>query len=86
MSAPTDKHRSIQAALTAKFFNFLEGKPCKVRPALYDVRLFYEADESDDTVVQPDVTVICDEKNGAPMDAGARQNWWWRFFRPPTPQ
>jgi Uma2 family endonuclease len=26
------------------------------------VRLFYEEDESDDTVVQPDITVICDEK------------------------
>jgi Uma2 family endonuclease len=26
------------------------------------VRLFYEEDESDDTVVQPDIVVICDEK------------------------
>jgi Uma2 family endonuclease len=26
------------------------------------VRLFYAEDESDDTVVQPDITVICDEK------------------------
>jgi Uma2 family endonuclease len=26
------------------------------------VRLFYEEDESDDTVVQPDLTVICGEK------------------------
>jgi Uma2 family endonuclease len=33
-----------------------------VRPAPYDVRLFYEEDESDDTVVQPDISVICDEK------------------------
>jgi Uma2 family endonuclease len=49
-------------ALAAKFYNFLEGKSCKVYPAPFDVRLFYKADESDDTVVQPDVTVICDEK------------------------
>jgi Uma2 family endonuclease len=26
------------------------------------VRLFYEEDEGDDTVVQPDLSVICDEK------------------------
>ena len=26
-----------------------------------DVRLFYEKDESDDTVVQPDIIVICDK-------------------------
>jgi Uma2 family endonuclease len=62
MAGPTDKHQAIVAALTAKFYNFFEGKPCKVRPAPYDVRLFYEEDESDDTVVQPDLTVICDEK------------------------
>jgi Uma2 family endonuclease len=62
MAAPTDKHQAIMAALTAKFYNFFEGKPCKVRPAPYDVRLFYAEDESDDTVVQPDISVICDEK------------------------
>jgi Uma2 family endonuclease len=62
MSAPNAYHQSILAALTAKFYNFLEGKPCKVYPAPFDVRLFYEEDESDDTVVQPDLTVICDEK------------------------
>jgi Uma2 family endonuclease len=66
MSAPTDKHQAVVAALTAKFYNFLEGKPCKVRPAPYDVRLFYEEDEGDDTVVQPDLTVICDEKKRGP--------------------
>jgi Uma2 family endonuclease len=62
MSAPNDKHQAVAAALTAKFYDFLEGKPCKVRPAPYDVRLFYEKDESDDTVVQPDLVVVCDEK------------------------
>jgi Uma2 family endonuclease len=62
MSAPNDRHQAISIALAAKFYTFLEGKPCKVRPAPYDVRLFYEEDESDDTVVQPDLTVICDEK------------------------
>ncbi|MDR2094839.1 MAG: Uma2 family endonuclease [Treponema sp.] len=62
MSAPNAYHQSILVALAAKFYNFLEGKPCKVYPAPFDVRLFYEADESDDTVVQPDLTVICEEK------------------------
>ncbi|MDR1625993.1 MAG: Uma2 family endonuclease [Spirochaetia bacterium] len=62
MSVPNDSHQAISIALVAKFYTFLEGKPCKVRAAPYDVRLFYEEDESDDTVVQPDLTVICDEK------------------------
>jgi len=62
MSAPNDFHQAISAELTYQFANFLHGKPCKVRPAPYDVRLFYKEDESDDTVVQPDLAVICDEK------------------------
>jgi Uma2 family endonuclease len=66
MSAPNDMHQAILVALAAKFYNFLEGKPCKVRPAPFDVRLFYEEDESDDTVVQPDLTIICDEKKRGP--------------------
>jgi Uma2 family endonuclease len=46
--------------LTGDFYAFLKGKPCRVFPAPLDVRLFYEEDESDDTVVQPDLVVICD--------------------------
>jgi Uma2 family endonuclease len=62
MSAPTAYHQSILLALAAGFYNFLQNKPCKAYPAPYDVRLFYAEDESDETVVQPDITVICDEK------------------------
>jgi Uma2 family endonuclease len=66
MPAPNAYHQSILTALAAKFYNHLEGKPCKVYAAPYDVRLFYEEDESDDTVVQPDLTAICDEKKRGP--------------------
>jgi Uma2 family endonuclease len=62
MAAPTDFHQAILAELVIQIGSYLHGKPCKVRPAPYDVRLFYEEDESDDTVVQPDISVICDEK------------------------
>ena len=62
MSAPNTIHQQISIALASEFFTFLKGKPCKAFHAPYDVRLFYEEDESDDTVVQPDVMVICDPK------------------------
>jgi Uma2 family endonuclease len=62
MSAPSERHQLISVFLTLEFGNFLKGKPCKVIHAPYDVRLFYEEDESDDTVVQPDLVVICDPK------------------------
>ncbi|MDR1933943.1 MAG: Uma2 family endonuclease [Spirochaetales bacterium] len=62
MSAPSDFHQAISVEISRQIANYLRGKPCKVRTAPYDVRLFYEEDESDDTVVQPDISVMCDEK------------------------
>ena len=72
MSAPNAFHQTMLMELSRQFANFLVGKPCKVYPAPYDVRLFYTEDESDDTVVQPDLTVVCDkEKRGAEGCRGA---------------
>jgi Uma2 family endonuclease len=62
MSAPNTLHQEILTELLSQFHSFLRKKPCRVYPAPFDVRLFYEEDESDDTVVQPDITIICDEK------------------------
>jgi len=62
MAAPNTQHQEILTELLGQFYVYLRGKPCRVYAAPFDVRLFYEEDESDDTVVQPDITVICDEK------------------------
>ena len=56
--APSDSHQSIGGEIFTQLSVFLRGKPCKVRSAPYDVRL--NADSYDDTVVQPDIVVICD--------------------------
>jgi len=66
MSAPNTYHQSILMELSRQISNYLTGKPCKVFPAPFDVRLFYTDDESDDTVVQPDITIICDRKKIGP--------------------
>jgi Uma2 family endonuclease len=60
MSAPNTEHQRISAMLTAELYTFLKDKTCRVFAAPFDVRLFYEEDESDDTVVQPDLVVVCD--------------------------
>ena len=62
MSRTNTAHQSILADFMRQFGNFLRGKPCKVLPAPFDVRFFYKEDESDDTIVQPDLSVICDSK------------------------
>ncbi|MDR2608684.1 MAG: Uma2 family endonuclease [Treponema sp.] len=60
MSAPSVNHQIVSGELFGQFWNFLKGKPCQVFAAPFDVRLFPRDDESDDTVVQPDLLVICD--------------------------
>jgi Uma2 family endonuclease len=61
MSAPNARHQEILGEMFSQFHAYMRGKPCKVYPAPYDVRLFYEEDESDDTVVQPDISIVCDK-------------------------
>jgi len=62
MSAPGTRHQAIHRELFGQFFIFFRGKTCQLFSAPFDVRLFYEDDESDDTVVQPDISVICDKR------------------------
>ena len=63
MGSPTSAHQLICMELSRQLANYLEGKTCRVIPAPYAVRLF-EQDEDDpedvDTVVEPDISVICD--------------------------
>ena len=56
--APSWKHQGILGELYGQIRNHLKGKPCKVFVAPFDVRL--NAGAGDDTVVQPDIVVICD--------------------------
>ncbi|GHV33637.1 hypothetical protein FACS18949_08130 [Clostridia bacterium] len=54
----TDAHQRVAGNLHGLLWTFLRGKRCQVRPAPYAVRL--NAKLGDDTVVVPDLAVICD--------------------------
>ncbi|MCZ4222119.1 Uma2 family endonuclease [Pedobacter rhodius] len=60
--APSRLHQEISINLLKPFLNFLDGKPCKVYSAPFDVRFPKEskADKDVFTVLQPDICVICD--------------------------
>jgi Uma2 family endonuclease len=60
--APTRLHQEFVVALAAQIHPHLEGTGCRIYVAPFDVRLPRkdEADARVDTVVQPDVAVICD--------------------------
>ena len=64
LAAPTTSHQLASAELMRQLANFLDGKKCKAIPAPFDFRLFEtneDAPENVNTVVQPDITVICDQ-------------------------
>jgi Uma2 family endonuclease len=56
--APAARHQTVSGNLYLQLRTFLKGKGCKVFYAPFDVRL--DAAGKDDTVVQPDLLVICD--------------------------
>jgi Uma2 family endonuclease len=57
--APSRVHQEISGSIFNQLYNYLDGKQCNVYDAPFDVRL--NADEEDDTVVQPDILVVCDQ-------------------------
>ncbi|MDR2167591.1 MAG: Uma2 family endonuclease [Clostridiales bacterium] len=61
MAAPNTLHQRVSRRLLRKLFARLpEGDVCEVFHPPYDVRLNF--DTRDDTVVQPDLIVVCDPK------------------------
>jgi Uma2 family endonuclease len=60
--APSPLHQEIVADLCRQAGNALRSKPCRVYVAPFDVRLpnSNESDNEIDTVVQPDVCIVCD--------------------------
>lgn len=63
LASPSENHQRVLMELGRQLANFLDGKPCKVYPAPFDVRLFEEKGDTPDdvnTVFQPDLMVVCD--------------------------
>lgn len=58
MASPCTQHQRIVSRLHATIFNYIssEGGNCEVLPAPFSVQLR----EGDDTIVEPDISVICD--------------------------
>jgi Uma2 family endonuclease len=65
MAAPLSNHQDSSTNLNYLFKGHLKGKPCKVYAAPFDVRLpkplsQCKSDKDIETVVQPDICVVCD--------------------------
>lgn len=65
MAPPSSAHQAVSMGLSAQLYAYLKGKTCRVFAAPFAVRLFEgEGDrpEDADTVVEPDLCVICDRE------------------------
>ena len=61
MAGADERHQWISIEIASQLKSQLKGKKCTPYLPPFDVRLFYEEDEFDKTVYQPDIFVVCDE-------------------------
>jgi Uma2 family endonuclease len=62
-SAPSTRHQKVLGKLHVKISNVMEGHPCQIFIAPFDVRLPLEdkAGGIIENVVQPDLCIVCDD-------------------------
>ncbi|GAB6153122.1 Uma2 family endonuclease [Desulfosporosinus burensis] len=63
IAAPSRRHQEVSGELFYQIRGYLADKPCKIYSAPFDVRLGEpgEEDEQITHVVQPDISIVCDE-------------------------
>jgi Uma2 family endonuclease len=71
MASPTINHQRIAARVWKQLDNLLAGRVCEALLSPVDVRLFANhSNKNDDTVVQPDILIVCDKKKYDPNGRG----------------
>ncbi len=84
--APTRLHQQFVIHIARQIADALEGTPCEVNIAPFDVRM-PEADEVDEdirTVVQPDILVVCDRTKLDERGCRGAPDWVIEIVSPAT--
>jgi len=84
--APSPAHQRLVGELFRQIADALEGGPCEVFVAPFDVRLprAGEPDERIDTVLQPDLTVVCDPDKIDERGCRGAPDWVIEVLSPAT--
>ena len=86
MAAPGLAHQTVVGEMFRQIANHLVGKPCRPFVAPFDVRLprGKEADDDVTTVVQPDISVICDPAKLDERGCRGAPDWVIEVLSPST--
>lgn len=86
MAGPSRIHQELVGGIYRQIADALEGKPCRPYIAPFDVRLprANEADDQIDTVVQPDISVICDRSKLDDKGCRGAPDWIIEVLSPAT--
>jgi Uma2 family endonuclease len=86
MTGPSRMHQELVLGIARQVADALEGKPCHPYVAPFDVRLpkADEADDQIDTVVQPDITVVCDRSKLDDKGLRGAPDWVIEVLSPAT--
>ena len=84
--APLIEHQEVAGDVYHQLRNQLDGKPCRPYIAPVDVRLprKEETDDAIDTVVQPDVLVVCDPSKIDRRGVRGAPDWLLEVLSPST--
>ncbi len=84
--APVRRHQEVAGEIFRQIADALEGVPCAPDIAPFDVRLprASEADDLVDTVVQPDISVICDKTKLDERGCRGAPDWVIEVLSPRT--
>ncbi len=82
-AAPSRIHQKLLMELSATIRNYFKtkGGPCEVYPAPFAVKLFAEDDK---TVVEPDISVICDPNKLTDRGCTGAPDWIIEIISPST--
>lgn len=82
-AAPSRIHQKLLMELSATIRNYFKtkGGPCEVYPAPFAVKLFAEDDK---TIVEPDISVICDPNKLTDRGCTGAPDWIIEIISPST--
>ncbi len=83
MAEPTRIHQELVMRISGKILNYIDSKDgdCRVYPAPFGV---YLSDETD-TVVEPDITVVCDRDKLTDKGCTGAPDWIIEIVSPSNP-